>query len=400
MNSSMKIYKKAIKSYNEGKINKAIVLCEKSISEDIKNNASINLKGLLYYLTGDLQSAVALWKLNSQVNEDSVSKKYLEGVSSDERKAYYYQEALDKIEKLRINEAVDLLLKCSESDFNFINVNNHLAFCCIKLGEFEKAKEAIEKVLQLDKNNSLAKENKKLLISYGVIKKEINYKKITASFLVLLLVSAVIVFYKSNKKVVKNVEPPKKAIENKAVIHKVEEKKEEKKEESFPYDEILKAVNSNNYEEIYSYLEIWKEKGKTLNEKSLIVKGEAILKKDGVSYFYKKGREMMKASDYKGAREVLLKGFKYGDNNYLFEHIMYLLGICSEKTMNIDEALSYYNRYNISFPKGDYEDLVLYKLVILNKDIDKNEAKKYAKRIITEYPNSEYNNSIIKSVLD
>ena len=56
MDKSQKKYIKALDNYNNGYIDKAIKLCEESISINIKNSAAINLKGLLYYLNGDLDN--------------------------------------------------------------------------------------------------------------------------------------------------------------------------------------------------------------------------------------------------------------------------------------------------------------------------------------------------------
>jgi tetratricopeptide (TPR) repeat protein len=130
----MKLYTKAINCYNEGYIEKSLEYCEKSISENLKNTSAINLKGLLYYLKGDLENAQALWKMNSQVNKDLVSKKYLEDSISDEEKKRYYQAALNCMKELKIKEALQLLEQCKDSDFNSINVSNSIAICYIKLG--------------------------------------------------------------------------------------------------------------------------------------------------------------------------------------------------------------------------------------------------------------------------
>lgn len=74
MEKSNKLYLKALNKYQSGYIDQAIDICEESISINMKNSASINLKGLLYYLKGDIDSAKALWKLNYEVNDDEVSK--------------------------------------------------------------------------------------------------------------------------------------------------------------------------------------------------------------------------------------------------------------------------------------------------------------------------------------
>lgn len=172
MNKSQKIYSRALNKYNNGYIDSAIKLCEESISIDIKNKSSINLKGLLLYLKGDLDKAQKLWKMNYQVNEDEVAQKYLESSKKDNEKIQFYKEALILIEKFKIDEALVLLEKCAESDFNYINVNNYSALCYMKKGQYARALEKINNVLKLDVKNVEAKENIKLLKNINIIGKK------------------------------------------------------------------------------------------------------------------------------------------------------------------------------------------------------------------------------------
>ena len=92
MDKSKKLYIKALDKYNNGYIDNAIELCEESISIDIKNAASINLKGLLCYLKGDLDSAQKLWKMNYGVNKDGVSERYLNDTGKDKEKLSFIQQ--------------------------------------------------------------------------------------------------------------------------------------------------------------------------------------------------------------------------------------------------------------------------------------------------------------------
>src|SRR3712207_7014744 len=78
MIKSKKIYAKAIDKYSLGYINDALRLCEESISMDVNNAPAINLKGLLYYLKGDLTSAQNLWKMRSEEHTSELqSRQYL-----------------------------------------------------------------------------------------------------------------------------------------------------------------------------------------------------------------------------------------------------------------------------------------------------------------------------------
>ena len=80
MDKSGKIYVKAMSKYNDGYIDKSLALCEKSISLNITNAAALNLKGILYYLKGDLDNSKKMWDINYKRNNDKVSKKYLKDI--------------------------------------------------------------------------------------------------------------------------------------------------------------------------------------------------------------------------------------------------------------------------------------------------------------------------------
>ena len=139
MDKSGKLYVKAMNKYNDGYIDKALALCEKSISLNITNAAALNLKGILYYLKGDLESAKKMWNINYKRNNDKVSKKYLKDSIRDKEKLQLYVNALDLIKQFNISGALEILKQCENSHFNFINVNNLISLCYIKQGEYDKA---------------------------------------------------------------------------------------------------------------------------------------------------------------------------------------------------------------------------------------------------------------------
>lgn len=194
MDNSKKLYVQALNYYNDGNLSKSMVLCEKSISLNIKNTSAINLKGLLYYLRGDLNNARILWKMNAEVNRDSVSKKYLQDSRKDEERQNLYNSALMQIKELRINEALEILNHCAESDYNVINVNNNISQCYIRKGDYEKAIDHINKVLGIDKKNEEALKNRRTMVQYGMIKPQANLKPIIMGVLALSLVIVIIYF--------------------------------------------------------------------------------------------------------------------------------------------------------------------------------------------------------------
>jgi tetratricopeptide (TPR) repeat protein len=414
MDKSTKLYAKAIKFYNDGYIDKSLEFCEKSISENLKNSSAINLKGLLYYLKGELDNAQALWNMNYQINEDMVSKKYLEDSKNDKEKNKLYKEAINYIKEIKIKEALYKLESCLESDFNFINVNNSIAFCYIKLGEYNKAEIFIEKVLNIDKNNKTALSLKKELIDFGIIKNK-SYNRYFVPIIILSLIfiisSAFIKISKKTKDYSKNIESINNNSINKIqnnmgikndLKYESENKKEEIKENSykiFPKEDINKALENKDYEKLYNIVSNLKNDNTSYENTRLIAKAEEILKNNGVLYFYNKGREYLSLKDYTKAIENLNKAYIYGSGSYLYPHINYMIGLTYKEMGNIENAIKYYKEYDSKYPNGDYEETVLYELILIYKDIDYEVSKNYARKLIKLYPKSIYNNSIVKEIL-
>ncbi|MDB2075804.1 hypothetical protein PMZ66_09305 [Clostridium paraputrificum] len=127
-----KLYSKAIKYYEEGKLEKALLQCEEAISLNLRNSAALNLKGLLLYLKGNLDEAVATWKINADFNDDKIAKNYIQDSKADYSRVKLFNEGKKHLAKLEIDEAIESFMKCRESDFNSLNVNISLAKCYFK----------------------------------------------------------------------------------------------------------------------------------------------------------------------------------------------------------------------------------------------------------------------------
>lgn len=417
MDKSTKLYTKAINYYNDGYINKALEYCEKSISENLKNSSAINLKGLLYYLKGDLESAQALWKMNYQVNNDLVSKKYFGDSKNDEENKELYKTALKALKAVNIKEALRLLEGCRKSDFNSINISNSLVLCYIKMGDYNNAQKYIDKVLSIDKNNKIALEYRKELEDFGVIKKKfkLKYAAVVLTLAAVAVISIAIIKAAKeqiNEKTTLTVAESKPVINTKDSLVKAEDgleegQKQDEKEESnqepvelFPKDEISQALESKDYEKLTDIIEKWASKDLTLQEKVLVSKAKEVIESSGVSYFYNKGREHLSAKDYDKASENLTKSYNYGKESYLYSHIVYMMGLTYKSKGDIENAVKYYTEYDNKYSSGDYEETVLYELALIYKNIDNKACTSYAERLVKAYPKSIYNNSVINGILE
>ena len=416
MDKSGKVYVKAMNKYNDGYIDKSLALCEKSISLNITNAAALNLKGILYYLKGDLDNSKKTWDINYKRNNDKISKKYLKDILRDKEKLQLYVNALELIKQFNILSALEVLKQCENSHFNYINVKNLISLCYIKQGEYDKALPYIEDVLKTDKNNTAAIMNRKTLIEYGSLKPKVNYKKIfivTASlFLIISVLFTTKIFISKLKNDpinrIKNVKKTTPLIKNNTPLDKeslnaykakpIENTLIEKPQ--FPQKQFKESISSNNMEQIIGYLNQWKNADLEMNDKLLIVKAEGIIKLNGIQYFYEKGIKYMEDKEYLEAEKYFLYALPYSSDYYLKEHIIYMLALSYKLSSDFENAIVYYELCLKQYPKGSYTQEVLYNLILIYKDVDINKAKGYAKNLIERFPESQYNNTIVKNILN
>lgn len=448
MNSSHKFYKLAMKRYQQGRIEEALVYCERSISENLRNAAALNLKGMLLYIKGNLELAITTWKINEDFNEDLIAKKYIADAEGDEKRIYIYEDALKLIDEFRIKEAMVLLNQCRMSDFNAINVSNATAVCLIRQGRYEEAKSYIEKALSFDADNRNALNQKTILINYGVLKKNINYKSVSLWTSSLIIVFVILLLGIENKSVINDMDVFRKlksgenvenkqnnqlektidtleqvgkqqsvdtelsiesqaqnSIEQNEGTKEKEENKNDKREngedlqQKFSYSDVKKALEDKNFEELYELSRSWNKEDMKVNDKGLIGRVEDLLEIQGVEYFYNEGRNLIKQDNLKGAAQSFLKAYNYGRKHYLYPYIIFILGDTSESLGDVESGIKYYDQYYSKYPHGDHSDLVLYKLALIYEKVDIKKAKEYGNKLSENFPKSMYNNSIIKDII-
>ena len=415
MDKYRKFYIKAMNYYNDGYIEEALEYCEKSLALCKNNCANLNLIGLLYYLKGNLQLATEQWKTNYKINNDEIAKKYLEDSYKDASNIEKFKKAQNLLQSMKIQEALKILIELSNSDFNYINLNNNIASCYIKLGQYEKAKEYIDKVLKVDKKNKQCERNKKILIDIGYLKKERKYSnKIIALIIIILIFSGILKVapYIKNKVIThinnknKTIVTKEKEIDSNKLNNKVEANKNNEVNKSnkvnaikFPFNELNNFIKKKDYDSIINILNKFNIKNLNDNEKQMYIKGVDLIKEEGIEFYYNKAKEFRENNQYKNSIICLEKVYKFSDTNYLNEHIIYMLGVSYEHENDITNAIKYYEVYAEKYKADSYTESVLYNLAILNKNINIKLAKKYGNILVQEYPNSQFNNSKIEEIL-
>lgn len=423
-NINKRFYDKAMKHYQNGDLVKSLKFCEEGLSNSLKNSSILNLKGLILYQQGKLEEAVTVWKINKTYNNDNIAENYIKSAKKDEVRVELYELGEKKLKELNLEEAIVILKKCRESDFNCIKVNSALALCYQKKGDIENCLQYMNKVLAIDKNYIVAKQIKKQLIELKAYKSKSNnsIKWIVAS-LTIVCVCVSIYFLKDKLKlenknniqinkgdedkneVVTSSEPSETA-ETAETAETVEEVKAEVQEEvrnkkvALDIGKLNQYIENGEADNIYYALEKVNEKDVSDNDKGVYRRCIDLLKTSGIEEFYRKGMEEFNKQNYENAHTEFNKAYIYSNDNYLKEHILFYNAVTLEKLNNFNEAIKLYESYYSEYPNSSYSDNALYNLSLIFNTINKDKSIYYANKLVDNFPDSIYVNETISKILN
>lgn len=421
-----KAYDKAMNYYEKGKINKALEICEEALSEGLDNATILNFKGLLLYQKGNLNEAITVWRINEELNNNAIARNYIKDAMADEKRLELYKKGEQAIKQLKVDEALQLFIKCAESDFNAIKVNTGIAMCYQRKGDLYKAKEYIDKALNIDENATTAKIIKKELKENGVY---LDPKNSSRGFLIGITILVIFfaiaaggysVIYKfkgmnlgsgmnqtkNNNVVEENGTSPENKIseEEKTEVTLEESNKETTKEEpknpSMDREKLKALINSNDSYGVYEQLTSIKEESLSGEDAEVYKQAVDLMKNQGVAKFYEDGLGYFNQGDYSNARIVLEKAYKYSGGSSLKEHILFYRASNSLKILDDKVTAAQYEEYYNQYPKGVYVEEALYELALLNNSIDKEKSKNYANILMSNFPNSIYVNDKVMSIAE
>lgn len=422
-NDYIKQYNKAMNFYNNGQMNRALEICENILANDLSCSEVLNLKGLMLYQKGLLKEAKIVWKLNYDINNDSVAKKYIEDCKSDDERIEKYKDAEYNLKNMNIDKAMMLFRECMESEFNSIKVNTGIAMCYMRKGDNYRAKEFIDKALHIDNEAVTANALKKDLINLGLYSNENRVsKKVLSVITVLFIIGAICVGgYSIYTKVSLNNSISKdSSLNTEEDIKKdeslgsdsnkdtndsdqedqnLENEQADKKEAIFNNENVALLLKNKDVDKLYDEINMVNEE--TLSGQDLELYNNAIelLRTNGVSKFYEYGVWYFNNGNYNSAKVELEKAYKYCDKSDLKEHIVFYKGSTASQLGDNSEALKLYKEYYSLYPKGAYIEGVLYELALLTNTTNKNMGKEYARELVNNYPNSLYINDYIRDIV-
>lgn len=400
-----KLYSKAIKYYEEGKIEKALLKCEEAISLNLRNSAALNLKGLLLYLKGNLDEAVATWKINSDFNDDKIAKNYIQDSKADYSKIELFNKGEKHLGRLEIDEAIESFMKCRESDFNSLNVNLSLAKCYLKKCEYALSSFYLIKALEIDRFNNEANNIKRSIESYSnekvnVANNLLDLKKVVVCIGIILIIIAVPLISNLYIYSVKQKENIDKQYFNDNNMNEEVEKEDNKEESSIDFSKIDTYINEKKYLELHNIISKVRVEDLSKEEQVFYYKSKEALEANGVDYLYKRGMESYNNKKYESAKSDMNLAYIYGKENYLYPHILFFNAVIEEKLNDFDESIKFYEEYEKLFSKGEYIEEVLYKLALMYKEKDINKSIYYAKKLKKSYSESIYYNKNIQNILE
>lgn len=422
-NDYIKQYNKAMNFYNNGQMNRALEICENILANDLSCSEVLNLKGLMLYQKGLLKEAKIVWKLNCDINTDSVAKKYIEDCKSDDERIEKYKDAEYNLKNMNIDKAMMLFRECMESEFNSIKVNTGIAMCYMRKGDNYRAKEFIDKALHIDNEAVTANALKKDLINLGLYSNENRVsKKVLSVITVLFIIGAICVGgYSIYTKVSLNNSISKdSSLNTEEDIKKdeslgsdsnkdtndsdqedqnLENEQADKKEAIFNNENVALLLKNKDVDKLYDEINMVNKE--TLSGQDLELYNNAIelLRTNGVSKFYEYGVWYFNNGNYNSAKIELEKAYKYCDKSDLKEHIVFYKGSTASQLGDNSEALKLYKEYYSLYPKGAYIEGVLYELALLTNTTNKNMGKEYARELVNNYPNSLYINDYIRDIV-
>ena len=440
---SQKAYEKAMNLYESGEIDKALDICENALSEELNNSSFLNFKGLLLYQQGKLNEAITVWKLNEEFNKDVTASKYIRDSQKDFEKLNAYRDGEKALRNLNVDLAFSLFSTCLLSDFNLIKVNTGLAACYQKKGNYDKALQHIERVLQVDKNYEEAIRLKKEILEFSNKKPEKSTSKkaltfITAIFIIIVLCGAGFAIYmritnehlfnNALASLLNNNDNVNSANENKDKIDKkdnqiedtktkdnekaesnsnkesepieTEQPKESNSSKIFDKDKVEQMISSSDVDGLCDELKGVNKDNILDSDMYLYRQAIDLINEKGVVNYYNKGLEYYNEKKYEDAEVQFNRAYDFCENNSYKEHILFYRASNFMKLSKTQEAVKQYEEYYKEYPKGVYSEGVLYELILLYDSHDKDKSRQYANELVNNFPKSIYINDNVRNVLN
>ncbi|WP_304509196.1 tetratricopeptide repeat protein [Anaerotignum sp.] len=170
-NLSVSLYNEALEMAKEMDLSGAAEKLEQSILFDKNNIQAQNLLGLIYCETGRIAEALKHWIISTSImKENNPAAGYMDFLQKNGREMEKYNDAVVMYNQalLYLNHGSDdmaiiQLKKAIDSNPDFIDAYNLLTLCCIDENNYKRAQHFIDIVLKKDKKNPKALKYAKII---------------------------------------------------------------------------------------------------------------------------------------------------------------------------------------------------------------------------------------------
>lgn len=378
-------YNKALDLVKDNNISEAVEVIEKSFENITEDVEILNLMGLCQYVLCNFDQASLYWNKSLLTsNIDNRAKDYVEYLNSDKFKNFidYYNLSISYIDKLKYENAVELLLQINKTNEDLIEPYGLIGNCYYSLGEHDLAEKYLNEALRRDiANPKYLKYLNKISPDDSIDKKNknINYKVLFGSSALFILLILVGFAWKYNKDV-------------KAFNLELEKTKSE-------YNELKEEIEKQKNNDKVAKLEE-DEKEEILDKKEDEIVEE--LSYSGTDFeILQNAMKDFGDANYKQAINKLKYLIDLSNNDDIISESIYYTALSLEREKIHDEAEEYYKSYIDKYRDRTYYDDSLYNYgLMLHERGDIEGSKEILNRLKEEEGDSIFMNSKVRSILD
>ncbi|MEG2789622.1 MAG: tetratricopeptide repeat protein [Romboutsia sp.] len=382
---SYKRYNNALDLAEKNYITSACNLIEKALEINPKDVDILNLKGLLKLLKCDFSRAFESFYTGMCYGNNELSRKYVDTLSSDDFNVFLrrYNHSIRFINEELNQESIQILNNIIDENPELIETYVILSLLYDKMENTKKREIYLQKLREVDKDNEIFEVKKEIAMaedkkisSKSKDTKKSNKKNIVQYIVIGFLVMSMGVFYLKIKNKIENLN--------------LELNKKEQE-----LDETDKELNEKSQELNNTTEELYKVKNnENKDDKEIVVADEQSL--------YNQAIKLKKVENYEDAINNFKHVISGGKSKKYISESIYQVAIISDKIGDKEESIKYYKKYiNTYTPKEQYYDDAFYQLGMLYyNDGDLEKAKQTFYDMRSEVPDSMYNNSKVKDILN
>lgn len=388
----------AKEAFKQKDITKAKMLLEEGLRKNTEDTEAMNLLGHCAYLLCNFEGAKYYWQKSIAIKpKDNEAMEYMTKFKNETYENFQriYKEALRLEDRGDYMKAMALHKSLLEREPQMVGLLLHIGHCHFLNGSIKEAKEYMEKALLMDESNEKALRYLDELSVLQKRKKKNPGKKLWMYLLYIALIAGGIYGLSILFDGSSNAKPPQ---EDPVIETPVEEEPAVEEPET-PGDEEPEDEDSTVEEPVEEepVVEAPEEEEPVVVEPTPSDRNFP----DSEIEVFEEGLVDFRAERYDRATEAFIRVLEVGENEGYLSEALYYLAVTYDRQEKVEEAKVRYDQYLSRFPSGTYFEEVLYTYgLFLYEQGDLARAKEVLWRIPNEVPNSIYNNTVVRDILN